>query len=214
MRRLTKNEFINISKLRHIDRYDYSLVEYESSKTKVKIICPIHGEFEQRPNSHLSGRGCIECSGLKRPIMSEFIEKCVNIHGDKYDYSNIVYINSKTDISILCKKHGYFYQSPNSHLNGRGCPECSSIKSKTSLFIEKSNIIHNFKYDYSHVEYLTARNKVNIICDIHGLFTQTPSNHLKGTGCPVCRYSKGELKVMRVLEKHKLKFKTQFEFKD
>ena len=87
-------EFIEKSRKVHNDKYDYSLVQYINSRTKVKIICPIHGEFIQNANSHIQKRGCPDCGKVKNRELrksnnKEFIEKCKKVHGDKYNYSNI-----------------------------------------------------------------------------------------------------------------------------
>jgi len=122
-KRKTTEEFIEMAKSIHGDRYDYSLVEYKNNKTKVKIICPVHGVFEQKPIHHLRGHGCHEC-GDKRLTTKQFIEKVKSIHKDKYDYSLVEYKNNKTKVKIICPVHGPFEQRPNDHLRGRGCFKC------------------------------------------------------------------------------------------
>ena len=124
--------------------------------------------------------------------VQEFTEKAKKVHGDKYDYSKVEYINNKTKVCIICPEHGEFWQTPDSHLRGRGCRQCSikSMKDKQRLstedFIEKAKEIHGNKYDYSKVDYVNSQTKVCIICPKHGEFWQTPLNHLKGKGCPDC----------------------------
>jgi hypothetical protein len=117
----TTEEFTYKANLKHKGKYDYSLVEYINSKTKVKIICNEHGVFEQKPNNHVLGYGCVKCNG---PIMNDFIEKANNVHNNKYDYSLVRYVNSSIKIDILCHKHGVFSQKLNDHLYGNGCPIC------------------------------------------------------------------------------------------
>ena len=97
-RTITTEDFIKKAKAVHGDKYDYSLVEYKNSRIKVKIICPIHGIFEQAPGNHLLGAGCPDCSGRKRSTTEEFIQRARAIHGDKYDYSLVDYKNNKTKI--------------------------------------------------------------------------------------------------------------------
>ena len=128
-------EFIQKSRLVHGDKYNYSLVDYKKASIRVKIICPIHGTFQQTPNIHLRGCGCSNCGDLvisKRFISStdEFIPKAKSIHNDKYDYSLVEYIGSKTEVDIICPTHGTFPQTPNDHLQGNGCPRCTSQVSK------------------------------------------------------------------------------------
>lgn len=130
MKKLTTDKFIELSKLTHGDKYDYSKVEYTHNKSKVKIICPIHGEFEQEPRHHTAGRGCASCGRLivetaRKITTNEFINNAKKIHGDKYDYSNVNYIIYKIKVDIICPIHGKFNQSPNGHLQGHGCPKCS-----------------------------------------------------------------------------------------
>lgn len=127
---INKTEFL-INKFRKIHgcRYNYSEVRYVSNKFKVKIICPDHGMFEQNPNSHASGNGCMECGHIKssnafRLNKIDFIKKANLKHDFKYDYSKIDYINSTEKVTIICKNHGEFKQVANSHLQGYGCPKC------------------------------------------------------------------------------------------
>ena len=195
---MTKEEFIQKARKVHGGKYDYSLVEYRNNKTKVKIICPKHGVFEQTPNSHLKGNGCYKCAleeQSKRQTMTreQFIEKAKKVHGNKYDYSLVDYNGSYNKIRIICPKHGVFEQSAYTHLQGNGCPRCAieRIKEKEKLgkekFIEKAKKIHGNKYDYSLVEYINKDTKVKIICkNCNRIFLQTPHNHLTGYGCPHC----------------------------
>lgn len=123
----------------------------------------------------------------------EFIEKAKKVHNDRYNYKKVDYVNAKTKICVICPEHGEFWQLPHSHLSGRGCPTCGKIKMNGSTsFIEKSNKIHNNKYDYSKVKYVNEVTKVCITCPIHGDFWQRPHNHLNGQGCPECgkKYAK------------------------
>ena len=171
-------------------KYDYSLVDYKHSKTKVIIVCPIHGEFEQRPFSHLSGHGCPKCKAdEKRSSTEQFIQKAILIHGDKYDYSKVEYKTAHNKVVIVCPIHGEFEQRPNSHLSGDGCPKCKvdEHRSSTEQFIRKAIFVHGDKYDYSKVDYKYSNTKVKIICPEHGEFNQTPANHLRGSGCPFCK---------------------------
>jgi len=116
--------FFEKAKLKHNNKYDYSLTQPVNSKTMIKIICPIHGEFEQRANDHLQGYGCMECGGKKRLTTNEFILKAKAIHGDKYDYSKVEYVASASKVKLICPIHGEFEQKPNNHLNGKGCKKC------------------------------------------------------------------------------------------
>lgn len=284
MKRLTTQEFIEKAKSIHGDKYDYSKAIYTTAKKKLIIICPIHGEFKQTPDGHLHGQGCPKCkfeklSSERRLTINEFIEKAREIHGDKYDYSNTVYVNSNTKLEILCPEHGYFSMLPFNHLSGKGCPKCGILKLKesrsltneefikkakevhgdrydysitqytgienpisficpehgiitqianihlhtkigcpscagnkkltTEEFIQRSIKVHGNKYDYSKVNYVNYNTKVTIICPEHGEFQQTPQEHLRGSGCPKCNQSKGEVLVENILKELKLPYKTQ-----
>ncbi len=188
----TKDEFIEKAKLIHGDEYDYSNVNYIHSKTKIEIICNKHGSFWQRPDAHLQKQGCPECGiekcDHKTSTTNEFIEKAKLIHGNIYDYSKVNYINSNTKIEIICNKHGSFWQRPDAHLYQSGCPECGSRTFTTNVFIEKAKLIHYDTYDYSNVNYINSYTNVEIICNIHGSFWQSPNVHINKSGCPKCGF--------------------------
>lgn len=191
MKIVTTETFIESAKKVHGDKYDYSMVKYEASNIKVKIICPVHGIFEQLSNSHLNGHGCSTCSNNTKNTTTKFIEECRNIHGDKYDYSLLEYKNSNSRIKVICKKHGEFEIRPSNHKRGVGCKKCSDELVRynaltTKKFIEKSKKIHGDKYDYSLSEYSGVFKNIKIICKDHGIFEQLPSNHFKKLGCPKC----------------------------
>ena len=141
----SNDEFIREVQLIHHNRYDYSKLEYVNNKTKVCIICPDHGEFWQIPSDHLNGKGCPQCAGNVRYNKDTFVEKAKIIHNDRYDYSKVQYVNAHTKVCIICPEHGEFWQTPNNHLNGNGCPLCKNRKIGNVLrdtvedFIEKSN---------------------------------------------------------------------------
>lgn len=195
MRKLTKEEFISKAIEIHGDRYDYSLVDYNSINNKVILICKDHGPFYQPPNSHINQKcGCPTC-GKKQRVISRgsnillFIEKARSIHGDRYDYSSVEYKDSRTKGKIICRVHGPFDQRLSDHISKKyGCPTCSSKQKYTTLsFIEKANQIHHNKYDYSLVDYKNNKTKVILICREHGSFTQLPNNHMNlKHGCSEC----------------------------
>ena len=208
MRKLTTEEFIEQAKKVHGDKYDYSKVNYVNAHTLVHIICPIHGDFLQTPNAHLSGRNCFYCNGTPKLTREEFIDKARQIHGNKYDYSKVNYKNNDTKICIICPEHGEFFMKPSNHVNlKQGCPECGKIErakkhqKNTLLFINEAKQIHGDRYDYSKVKYESATKKVCIICSEHGEFWQTPSSHLSGSGCPVCGKKKSNLTKSLTTEK-------------
>lgn len=186
--KFTTEEFIINSNKIHKSKYDYSLVDYEKSSKKVKIICKKHGEFEQRASNHLRGRGCYFCKKSKMYDTDKFIELSEKLHNNRYRYTKTIYNGSHKDVVITCEKHGDFNQSPTNHLRGKGCGECATEDSRLMLndFIIIANKKHNFKYDYRLVDYKNIRTKIIIVCNIHGDFKQVPKNHLNGQGCPRC----------------------------
>ena len=194
-RRLTTEEFIDKAKAAHGDRYDYSQVEYVNSQTKVTIICPDHGPFEQAPGNHLFKMGCPDCGGRKPLTTETFIHKAKAVHGDRFDYSQVEYVNNKTKVTIICPDHGPFEQVPGNHTFGKGCTVCGakatamSRQGTTDEFIDKAKAVHGDRYDYSQVEYVGAKMKVTIICPHHGPFEQAPGNHLSKMSCPDCAES-------------------------
>lgn len=197
-KRKTTTEFIDHARKVHGDIYDYSLSEYVDSHAKVCIVCPKHGEFWQTATSHLSGRGCPKCANeTPRKLQSstsEFIKRAMAIHGSRYGYSKVKYINCYTEVIIDCPEHGEFRQKPVVHINHKcGCPECGNHNTSKKLadtkeqFITKAKAIHGDMYDYSSVEYVNNHTAVTIVCPIHGEFSQYPTNHTKGAKCPYCQ---------------------------
>lgn len=214
-------QFIERSLVIHNNKYDYSKSNYINSRVKVTIICPTHGEFEQISGVHMVGHGCPKCKAEITSIRckhskEEFIQKARKIHGNKYDYSDIEYINSGIKVTIICSKHGNFEQTPNHHLQGIGCFYCG-VESRVidiNLFIENCKKIHGNRYDYSKVDYTHNNTKVTIICHKHGEFKQRPSGHLQGKGCPRCSKSKGEIAIENILNKYKIKNEYQYRIPD
>jgi len=225
-KRLTTEEFIEKAKAVHSEKYDYSLVEYINAKTKVKIICPEHGVFEQRPNLHVSQKqGCSKCRYIKikqQRSMSkyEFIEKAKQIHGNKYDYSLVNYVNNYTKVKIICPEHGIFKQFPNNHLIGRNCNKCGNKISRlkqiknTQYFIQKAKAVHGDRYDYSLVDYQGINKNIKVICLKHGVFTQRADHHLNGHGCPACNEPKGEEATAKYLDDKNIDYLKQYRFND
>ena len=192
METLTTEIFIKKSREKHGDKYVYSKVDYVNGRTKVCIICPEHGEFWQVSSYHTQGNGCPKCGGSYVPTKEEWIAFARKVHGNKYDYSNVNYVNNRTKVCIICPKHGEFEQIPSNHTKGIGCPKCKGDKNRERCastkegFIKKAHEFHKDKYDYSNVNYVNNRTKVCIICPKHGEFWQTPSSHLRGNGCSKC----------------------------
>jgi very-short-patch-repair endonuclease len=218
----TTEEFVNEARTIHGNKYDYSKTVYVNQLTEVCIICPIHGEFWQKPKNHLKGNGCQKCKidkshrkrehyilkfAGRRKIKDtkDFGEYYNKLYNRNYDFSNGIYVNKDSILNIICPLHGDFRMKASYLLyDGRYCPKCSMEHKKECFsstqkeFIDKAKNIHgNERYDYSLTEYINNKTKVKIIChekDIngeeHGIFNQTPANHLKYRGCPKCKEDK------------------------
>jgi len=222
-KKLTQEQAIEKAKLTHGDKYDYSLVIYTGIHNKIKIICPVHGIFEQIAKTHIRGNNCKKCA-LKNNLLSaqasqrftkeRFVEKAIKTHKNKYDYTNIDYTTTKNKIKIKCITHGEFEQTPTNHLRGRGCKQCADDSKKVTKeeFLNRAKEVHGEKYDYSTVSFNSIRDKIDIICYKHGVFKQVISSHLCGRGCPHCNESTGEKAVKRVLEKNHIKYEIQKQF--
>ena len=219
--------FIEKAKAVHLNLYDYSSAVYKSSHSPLEIICNTHGSFWQRPDKHWHGQGCPKCGiekvqAKRRTTTEKFIGYADIKHKKLYDYSEVIYFKAHSKVKLICKEHGAFWQTPASHLTGRGCPKCNTIRmilklsSNTEDFIIKSNKKHESLFDYSAVQYKNSQTKVEIICPKpkHGAFWQSPNDHLSGYGCPICNSSKGELAIRRLLIDKNIEFISQFKIKD
>lgn len=197
-RSLTKDEFIERALTVHQQAYCYEKVEYVNSQTKVIIKCPKHGEFLQSPSSHLSGKGCSKCGdesvGEKcRTTQEEFLSRCRDVHGDKYDLSRVAYLGMSKKIEVSCQKHGVFTPLASNFVGlGTGCPSCGrelvGVKSrkKESEYIEKALAVHQGAFSYGSVVYKNKQAYLTVICNTHGSFEQLAGDHLKGIGCRKC----------------------------
>lgn len=260
---MTSKEFIHRAKQTHGDKYDYSKIEYVNALTKVCIICPVHGDFWQRPSHHLAGHGCSKCASIfnaaklrvwteelcreealrytemkafrtnskeaynaalkhrwlenytwltykidmstpkknrQKYSQEDIIQRLRSMFGNRYSYEHVVYKKMKTPITLVCHEkdangveHGAFSIRPDNIFSSKqGCPKCcdsnrSKLQRKSlEMFINEAIRVHGSLYEYHKVEYINTRTNVCIVCPIHGDFWQTPSNHLKGQGCPHC----------------------------
>ena len=199
MVRYTTKSFIEKAIDLHGTKYDYSKTIYVAYKEKLTIICPRHGEFYMTPNAHIrpEHQGCNKCGILSRMLIQtkttkQFIEESINVHGSIYDYSKTEYISTNKKLIVICKYHGEYMIRPYHHLSKIGCAKCGTKRSADSnrstqtQFINQANNTHNHRYDYSKAIYIDSYTKVIIICSEHGEFTQTPDNHIRGSGCDRC----------------------------
>ena len=190
-------------------KYDYSLVDYKGSHIEV-LIKYDDVIYRQKPVLHLLGYNC-ERDIIKN--QEDFLRKCYDKHGDKYDYSLVEYTGSQNKVKIIFE--GKIYeQKAGAHIHSSGLVEKVILKKTTKQFIKESNEIHNFRYDYSKVDYVNNQTKVIIICPIHGDFEQVSSSHLSGAGCPHCMESKGERKISKFLDQKNIEYVRQKKFDD
>lgn len=124
---------------------------------------------------------------MNRSNTNQFVVDAKRVHGNRYDYSQVIYEDAKKKVAIVCVIHGVFTQRPNDHKNGNGCPRCLIKRKKTTeQFVAEAQIVHGSTYNYSKVVYTTTHNKVDIVCATHGTFSQRPMDHLHKNGCPNC----------------------------
>lgn len=215
---LTNNEFIERAAKTHNNKYVYEKCEYNGLSKNVVITCPIHGDFKQRAGNHLNGCGCPKCgreeANLKQAMPFEtFKEKANKIHNSKYEYIENTYTSAKNKVEIVCPIHGCFRQQGWAHLNGEGCPKCGkesrllvTVAKTLTDFIKDANIVHNNFYSYNKTVYVNNYTKAIFTCPVHGDFKQTPHQHLRGCGCPKCKTSNLEKKVIKFLDNNNIEY--------
>jgi hypothetical protein len=199
-KRITTEDFIQRSVKIHTEKYDYSLSKYVSQKDKLIVRCKIHGNFNISPNNHLNGKGCKEC-GLERSKKSRlkgleyYLIKSRLYHGNKYNYCEVVYLNSRKKVKITCPIHGEFYQSLQNHSIGHGCEKCGHDyrsenhprKLSLEIFQKRCSETWGDLYDISGLkDYKNNSTKFNVICKKHGNFTTTPNQLMTNHGCIKC----------------------------
>lgn len=176
----------------HGDRYDYSNVNYINSLTKVKILCKIHGEFEQTPKIHYKSN-CPKCGrdsqiNFSKKSKEQFILESKKLYGEKYNYSLVEYINNKTPVEISCGSCGIFKVRPDLHLRGKSC-DCFKRKTKSTdkeMFLEEVVKLYGDKYSYKNTEIHNSKGKIKVDCNQHGEFIISVQSHLNGQKCPKC----------------------------
>jgi hypothetical protein len=214
----TLEKFITKATEVHEGKYNYEKVNFINTTRKVIIICPVHREFPQTPNKHLSGQGCPLCAPNSKKNTESFITKAIEIHGEKYSYEKTVYVSNHKNVIITCPIHGDFEQTPANHThksNSQGCSKCGGrFPLNSEDFIFRANEKHDYYYDYSRVEYNNITSEVQILCPYHGPFQQKAIVHLKGSGCQKCRMPKGEQKIQKVLKDLNIQFEAQYSFPD
>jgi predicted Zn-ribbon and HTH transcriptional regulator len=209
MKKMKKIDYKEI--LNNIDeKIDCSYFSYKDNNTKSKLICEEHGEFLVSIRQIKNGIVCKKCDSKKINDTESFIETSTSIHSEKYDYSKTEYINSRTKLTICCKRHGNIVMFPIQHLRGQGCYLCKRIENGVE-FIKKANDL--YKYNYDLVEYINNKTNVKVICQKHGVFETRPDNHIHNmNGCPSCKSSNGEILIQNFLNENKIEFEIQKKF--
>lgn len=191
----TQAEFEARARAVHGDVYSYG--EYTAAHKKIKIICPVHGEFKMSPSNHIAGGKHPSASNNKLKTQEQFERKAREVHGNKYTYGS--YTTARKKIKITCPDHGEFEQTPNSHLGGSGCMVCSGkLPITQEQFESKARSVHGNKYTYGL--YKSALKKIKITCPVHGEFKLSPDTHYRGCGCPQCTTSGYSLAQITWLE--------------
>ena len=215
--KLTFDIFKKRAEEKHNNKYTYIPTEIGNGHSKVKIVCPIHGEFDQSAALHLTGQGCPKCGDEdKRKKMANTLEHFIiesrKVHGDKYDYSKVEYINESTKVCIICPTHGEFWQRPFDHVIGKkGCPKCVGRGFTLEDFEKLAREIHGDRYDY--LEYSKSDTKMRIRCRTCGHeFMQKGWSHLQGHGCPYCNSSRLEVEIRLLLERSAVECEEQKTF--
>ena len=217
-KKITNKDFIRKSIELHNHKYDYSKVDYVKMKEKVIITCKEHNlDFLQTPEKHLSSKsgGCPKCNTIgKGKLINElFIEKSNSLHSNKYDYSMTEYISSNTKVDVICRIHGIFNITPNSHLNGRGCSKCSgNYKYKVDDLLNLyNNMYDDYLYDFTN--YKNIKSKIIVKCPKHSNFETSAELLLNGYGCSSCgKKSNGEECISRYLISNKIEYIKQKSF--
>ncbi len=212
MKKLSLEDFLFRAKEIHGDKYDYSLVEYVNTSTKVNIICPKHGPFPQTPESHYAGRGCRKCGRDLLRKDKEFIERANKVHNNKYDYSQVNYVVASQNVTIICPVHGPFEQTPASHItNKSGCYSCARVKSVEQI-LQEIHTAHGNLYKYNINSPIKGEEQIEIICSIHGPFTQRLSSHIEGYGCPHCAAEERRLTSPEFIRRSWLQHSGKFDY--
>lgn len=204
-RRVPPEDWIARFREKHGDKYDYSNAKFTIGRADITITCPIHGPFRQRTENHAYGKGCPKCGDEKtaeklRLTQDEWLERAMEVHGDRFDYSLVKHTGWDNKVDIICPVHGVVSQRSGEHINGKGCRYCAPKRMgetkrwTTEKWIERAREIHGDFYDYSRMKYRGSWAKVEIICLKHGPFFQSAAGHTTMKhSCPDCGREKQAL---------------------
>lgn len=206
---MEKQDFLDKANKKHNNFFIYEdLPDKVYTKSKIKIICPIHGEFCQNIANHIyTGYGCPKCGykragNKQRSNTKKFIEKSKKIHGNIYDYSKVNYVDAHKKVLIICSIHGNFYQKANNHLNGAGCKKCADLERRTDEkltknFIKKIKKIYKDTLVYETLKYEGIFKLCSIECKKHGVFIKQAKLLSDGLGCPSCAKENKKNKISK-----------------
>ncbi len=185
-RKIDKTEFLRRAQDQHGERYDYGQLDYQGWTKPARIICRVHGAFEQIAKTHAMGSGCPACAGLQPVTLQSFIQRARAIHGERYDYARVKLKSVANKVEIICPEHGSFWQRPQDHVGRQyGCPACAGrAVIDYATFLQRARAVHGERYTYSAYQHFKA--PVQVTCEKHGAFSVLPQNHLKGCECPRC----------------------------
>jgi hypothetical protein len=194
-RKITLDEFIKRSREKHGDKFDYSLItDYGGAEARVKIRCVEHDHvFETQSNNHYIGKnGCVFCEGTTgRHTTETFIKKSRMVHGDRFDYSEVEYVNNRTHVKIYCKEHDHWFtQPPKKHMVGRvGCTFCSgTVSYSNDEYIKAAKMKWGDRFEYLHIDYKNSKSVITARCIEHNrVFTSAAYSHLQHVSCPSCK---------------------------
>lgn len=220
---LRRQEFLDEVVSKFGNKFDLSKVVYTNTNDKITIGCPEHGWVEEYAGKFKRSKyGCSYCGGTKKLTQEMFLKLVPDSHKEEYDLSETIYTTRQSKIDVICKIHGKFSIRADNFIIGQGCPKCRYIKSSNSKrgniedIIEVFKKVHNNKYTYEEIEPYKSRllTRIKIFCPNHGEFIQPIDRHYSGHGCPTCNSSKGELNIIKTLEKYNVNFINEYSFKD
>lgn len=226
--RSNKEDFVEKANKKYDNFYSYLKSEYITSLDKITITCPIHGDFEQTPKSHLRSRhGCQKCAResqieFAKKQQEDFIKEATmfSVNGDTFNL--VEYVNNKTDVEIICPVHGSFKVRPDLYLRGRGCKKCLKKKTKSNdkdIFIEEATKLYGDLHDYSETKVISSKENIEVRCKKHDYtFSLNIFSYLRGQNCPKCsqeNYSKLRIKpIKKYIEQAEKVWKGEFDYTD
>jgi len=223
--RITQQEYLRRAVDVHGTKYDNSLIMFERMHDEIVVVCRDHGKFSPTATNYLAGTGCPVCGTVRAAASrtpklvlqnDDVLARFREIHGERYDYTQVVYEHSNRHVTIVCRQHGAFSQTPSGHWAGDGCPECGRLTRAANQVLTTDEVIprfrqlHGDRYDYADTHYDRFRRRVSIRCRRHGPFLQTPQAYLEGKGCPRCSQSSGETRAAAWLQEHGIAFLIEF----